>query len=193
MPDDDQEIVPAEGIGADRLGDSFAAARARLPECDVEERGTTRVLHTRDKSLYFDNDLLTQIGIHHQHPGRTADGLRLHQTLAEVRGELVLDAGNGVLLLAGVPGLCFSLAQDLLPLAGERPKVLVLPASATITWIGVFRPEDADEPLVRVRLAPEPQVNAAGEGPPAARTGKRRRAAARTKRTPSTPRSRGRA
>jgi hypothetical protein len=156
MHDDDEQIVPGLRIGPFRLGEAEAPLRARLAGADVkeEDRGAVRVIEGHNVSLFVEDGVVTQVGVHGDHPARTSDGLRLGMTLREVRGTLVADLFDEVLLLDGVAGLCFTTDEGLGDIDDEtsdEETVLELPGSDRITWIGVYTA--TDEPtLVAVAL-----------------------------------------
>ena len=154
--DNDAQIVPGLRIGPFHLGEAEAALRARLAGAEVNEenRDSVRVLELGDVSLFVEDGVVTQVGVHGDHPARARDGLRLGMTLREVPGKLVADLFDEVLLLDGVAGLCFTTDEgfgdvDDEDLDGEA--VLELPGSDRITWIGVFTANDEPE-LVAVAL-----------------------------------------
>lgn len=139
--EDDGLIVPGERIGPFRLGQPAGPLRARLTDVEEEDRDGVLVLETRDVSLFVEDGALTQVGVHGEHPGRTAGGLRLGMTLAEVEGKLVADLFDEVLLLDGVAGLCFATDEGLGDIDDADPDeelVLELPGRDRITWIGVY-------------------------------------------------------
>lgn len=147
---DDEQIVPGLRIGSFHLGEAEGPLRARLTGVDVNEenRDTVRVLELDNVSLFVEDGVVTQVGVHGDHPARTHDGLRLGMTLREVPGRLVADLFDEVLLLDGVAGLCFTTDEgfgdvDDEDLDGEA--VLELPGSDRITWIGVFTANDEPE------------------------------------------------
>ncbi|WAS97318.1 hypothetical protein [Nannocystis punicea] len=153
---DELRIVPGESIGPFRVGEAIEPQLALLTgDVAVEERGDTRVFTTRDVSLFVEAGLVTQIGIHEEHPGATSEGLRLGMTLGEVEGELLLDPFNEVLLFAGVDGLCFSTGQALEPVAEaalNEAAPAVLSRADRIEWIGVHLREFDSPEAVPVTL-----------------------------------------
>jgi hypothetical protein len=145
---DDHEIVPGERIGPFRLGAPAGPQLERLAAASpVEEvRDDVRVYETRDVTLFVEHGAVTQVGVHGEHPGQTDSGLRLGMTLDEVKGPIFVDTFNEVLVLAGVPGLCFTTDRDLGPLVEDRADDPVeLPRGDRISWIGVFAPDEEDE------------------------------------------------
>ncbi|WP_434416885.1 hypothetical protein [Nannocystis pusilla] len=99
--------------------------------------------------------MVTQVGIHEEHPACTAEGLRLGMTLGQVQGRLLADPVDEVLLLEGVAGLCFSTDEALTRAATaslERGEPVVLSRKDRITWIGVVPPENDSPEAVPVRL-----------------------------------------
>ena len=155
---DGPRIIPGQRIDSFEVGQPGDAQIALLDgEHSIEVRGAMRVVKSREVSLFIEDDILTQVGIHDGHTGRTSDGLRLGMTLGEVEGELLLDPINEVLLLAGVTGLCFSTEDDgeLVRLADavrEEGTTPVLAGDQRITWIGVHLPEIDSPEAVGVRL-----------------------------------------
>lgn len=153
---DDEQIVPGQRIGPFHLGEAEGPLRARLADADVneEDRDTVRVIEIRNVSLYVEGGVVTQVGVRGDHPAQTSDGLRLGMTLREVRGTLVADLFDEVLLLAGVAGLCFTTDEGLGDVDDEDrddEAVLELPGSDRITWIGVYTSND-EPALVAVAL-----------------------------------------
>ncbi|MDC0667011.1 hypothetical protein [Nannocystis radixulma] len=155
---EDPRIIPGRGIEPFEVGRSGESQIALLTgEQAVEARGTMRVVKTRDVTLFIEDEVVTQVGIHEEHTGRTSDGLRLGMTLGEVAGELMLDPYNEVLLLAGVAGLCFSTDDDAelgraADEAREEGAPVVLSRADRIMWIGVHLPEIDSPEAVTVRL-----------------------------------------
>jgi len=151
-------IIPGQRIDPFEVGGPGEAQIALLDEeHSVEVRGTMRVVKSRDVSLFIEDDILTQVGIHGGHAGRTSDGLRLGMTLDEVEGELLLDPVNEVLLLPGVAGLCFSTDDDealarVADAAREEGTAPVLAREQRIMWIGVHLPEIDSPEAVAVQL-----------------------------------------
>jgi hypothetical protein len=143
----DEQIVPDERIGPFRLRQPAGPQRARLTDAEEEDRDGVLVIRTRDVSLFIEGDVVTQVGIHGEHPGRTADGLRLGTPLAEVRGKLVADLFDEVLRIEGVAGLCFTTDEgmgDIDDADHEEGAVLELPGKDRITWIGVYVDAEGD-------------------------------------------------
>lgn len=158
MHDDDRQIVPGERIGPFRLRAPGGPQRALLTDVEEDDRGSVLVIESRDVSLFIEEGLVTQVGIHGEHTGQTADGLRLGMRLDEVRGKLVANLFDEVLQLAGVAGLCFSTDEGLGVEEDEErsdDEVLELPGGDTITWIGVYvdgGDDDEEQDLVEVVL-----------------------------------------
>ncbi|MCY0995187.1 hypothetical protein OV203_49125 [Nannocystis sp. ILAH1] len=153
---DELQIIPGRSIGPFRLGEPGEPQVALLEgERTVEMRGAMRVVLTRDVSLFIEDGVVTQVGIHEEHPACTAEGLRLGMTLGQVQGRLLADPVDEVLLLAGVAGLCFSTDEGLERAATanlERGEPVVLSSTDRISWIGVILPENDSPEAVPVRL-----------------------------------------
>lgn len=149
-------IIPGQCIGPFRVGEPAGPQEALLEGAGavvLEQRGDMRLVHSRDVTLFIEDEVVTQVGIHDEHPGRTAEGLGLGVTLGEIDGVLLLDPVNEVLLLEGVEGLCFSTDEEREAVAEvEEGRPAVLPQAARISWIGVL-PREIDSPeAVPVRL-----------------------------------------
>ncbi len=156
---DDEQIVPGLRIGRFHLGEAEAALRARLAgaELNEEDRGTVRVIELDNVSLFVEGGVVTQVGVHGDHPARTRDGLRLGMSLREVAGKLVADPHDEVLLLDGVAGLCFTTDEGLGDVDDDDEysvdeAVVELPGSDRITWIGVYMANEDQPTLVAVEL-----------------------------------------
>ncbi len=154
---DDDLIVPAERIGPFKVGELGEPQIALLNSViqDEEERGGVKVITTRDVSLFIEHHILTQVGIHGNHPAKTGEGIRLHMKLSELKESLLLDVYDEVLVFDGVPGLCFDVDVDLTPIATavrESLDPVELPSEATIEWIGVFVADDVSDATVPVTL-----------------------------------------
>ncbi|MCY1007786.1 hypothetical protein OV079_19955 [Nannocystis pusilla] len=153
---DELHIIPGRSIGPFRLGEPGEPQVALLDgERTVEMRGAMRVVLTRDVSLFIEDGVVTQVGIHGEHPACTAEGLRLGMKLGQVQGRLRVDPVDEVLLLEGVAGLCFSTDEGTGRAATanlERGEPVVLSRKDRITWIGVIPPENDSHEVVPVRL-----------------------------------------
>ncbi len=152
MSGEDDTIVPGERIGPFCLGSSEIEVLAQVAGAAVhrEQRGELEVLHAGSVSFWFDDGFLTQIGVHGSYAGRTASGIGIGSTLAElaVGGTVGFDLDDGVLVLEEVGGICFDVGDGL----PEMSQLLAeswahgdvdgpgfeLDESWTVSWIGVF-------------------------------------------------------
>lgn len=165
MSREDDSIVPGERIGPFCLGTSEVEILAHMGAASVhrEQRGDLDVLHAGTLSFWFDKGVLTQVGVHGDYGGKTARGIGIGSTLADlaVVGNVGLDMDDGVLVLDEVEGICFDVEGGL----PDMSQILAnswtqddvdgpgfeLDESWAITWIGVFDPArataaDEDEP-----------------------------------------------
>lgn len=154
MSREDDTIVPGESIGPFRIGATESEVFAQIGAGSVhrEQREDTQVVHWSDLSFWFDQGVLTQIGAHSKFGGKTAAGIGVGSTLADLssEGELGLDLEDGVILLEDVEGICFDVGDGLPELSKILADELVegadgpgfhLDANWVISWIGVFDPQ----------------------------------------------------
>ena len=156
-------IEPGRAIGSLQLGQSEDNALKLMPSDHRREdrNGVTVFLHA-DVSIFTEDGVVTQIGIHGGHTAAGPGGLRLGASLAELgnlHDQLELDVYDAVLLLAEHPGLCFQVSHPGLDLeAFDNEDSAHLPDAAIVDWIGVFPPEPVEErnPRIPVVLLPTP-------------------------------------
>jgi|GEM_PF-5343109 len=154
MSREDDTIIPGERIGPFRIGASEAEVLALIAGGGVqrEQRENTSVMHWGDLSFWFDEGSLTQVGAHSSFGGRTAAGLGIGSSLADLskEGDVGIDLEDGVLLLEDVDGICFDvgdglpemskmLAEELTEEGGESG--FKLDGDWLVSWIGVFDPQ----------------------------------------------------
>ncbi|MCO4768720.1 MAG: hypothetical protein KDA24_01725 [Deltaproteobacteria bacterium] len=154
MSREDDRIIPGESIGPFRLGATESDVLAQIGGGSVhrEQRDDTQVMHWNDLSFWFDQGQLTQIGAHTSFGGRTAAGIGVGSSLADLskEGELGLDLEDGVIILEDVDGICFDVGDGLPEMGKMLADELVegadgpgfhLDAAWLISWIGVFDPD----------------------------------------------------
>lgn len=143
-----ERLNPGISIGPYELGMTLGAALGRRDDWEREQRNPQMVVLTAGGwSLFFEDDLLTQVGAEEPLEVSGPYNLSLGVTLNEVDGDLVWNPDDCVLSIDGEPGLTIDVSTE-----GNEIEEPEVDGDSRIVWLGVHVPPDEDVDFEFVEL-----------------------------------------